>query len=248
MDLQLKDRVVIVTGGAQGIGAAIVRACAEEGAVPVILDRNADAAGTLQSELHGAGTRCHVIAADISEATICLQAVAQICEKAGRIDGLVNNAGVNDKVGLERGNPEEYVASLKRNLLHYFNMAHYALPHLKQSRGAIVNIASKTALTGQGGTSGYASSKGAILALTREWAVELLDYGIRVNALAPGFFPSKMSEGLLKVLDKQILGMTPMGRLGGDEDLMGPAIFLASDAASYVTGQILSVDGGMTMA
>src|SRR5258708_5648993 len=183
MDLELKDKVVVVAGGARGIGAAIVRACSLEGAIPFIMDRDREAAETLQSELRDAGWRCEVVVADISEAEICSQVVGQVCDRVGRIDALVNNAGINDKVGLEHGSPEEYVASVKRNLLHYYNMAHYALPQLKQSRGVIINIASKTALTGQGGTSGYASSKGAILALTREWAVELLDYGIRVNAV-----------------------------------------------------------------
>jgi L-fucose dehydrogenase len=109
-------------------------------------------------------------------------------EKFGRLDALVNNAAINDKIGLEHGTPEEYTESLGRNLLHYYNMAHFALPYLKKTGGCIVNISSKTAITGQGGTSGYASSKGAILALTREWrerAAELLGCGIRVNSVIP---------------------------------------------------------------
>ncbi len=185
MDLQLKDKVIIVTGGAKGIGAAIVRGCCDEGAIPVIFDRDADAAGALQSDLRKGGRACGLILADVSTPEICAQAVGQTINDHGRIDALVNNAGINDKVGLEHGTPQEYVASLNRNLHHYYNMAHYTLPHLKGTRGTIVNVSSKTALTGQGGTSGYASSKGAILALTREWAVDLLDYGIRVNAVVP---------------------------------------------------------------
>src|SRR5262249_22226827 len=118
-------------------------------------------------------------------AEACEQIIPQITGRLGQIDALVNNAGINDKVGLERGSPAEYIASLNRNLFHVYNMTHYALPHLKRSRGAIVNISSKTALTGQGETSGYVSAKGAILALTREWAVELLGHGIRVNAIIP---------------------------------------------------------------
>src|SRR4029077_7627067 len=132
-----------------------------------------------------AGKPCRCIAVDLTKASDCAQSIEQTLKQFGRLDALVNNAGINDRVGLEHGGPKEYVASLERNLLHYYNMAHYALPHLKNSRGAIVNIASKTAVTGQGGTSGYASSKGAILALTREWAVELLPYSIRVNAILP---------------------------------------------------------------
>src|SRR2546421_12296732 len=181
MDLQLENKVVLVTGGAKGIGAAIVRAAAAEAAIPVIVDRDTEAGKKLHAEVRTS----HVIVAELSTPADCQTALDSTVEKFGRLAALVNNAGVNDKVGLEHGSPEQYVASLGRNLLHYYNMAHYALPHLKKSRGCIVNISSKTAITGQGGTSGYASSKGAILALTREWAAELLGYGIRVNAVVP---------------------------------------------------------------
>ena len=181
MDLHLENKVVLVTGGAKGIGAAIVRAAAAEAAIPVIVDRDAEASKTLHAEL---GTS-HVIVADLLSPSDCQSTIDSTVKKFGRLDALVNNAGVNDKVGLEHGTPEQYADSLGRNLLHYYNMAHFALPYLKKTRGCIVNISSKTAITGQGGTSGYASSKGAILALTREWAAELLGYGIRVNAVIP---------------------------------------------------------------
>src|SRR5580704_2398787 len=181
MDLQLSRKVILVTGGAMGIGAAIVRAAAAEGARTVLVDRCAEPALALQAEL----PYTHAIVTDLIEPENCKRAVDETLEKFGAIDALVNNAGVNDRVGLERGSPAEYVASLERNLFHYYNVAHYALGALKESQGAIVNIASKTAVTGQGDTSGYASSKGAILALTREWAVELLPYEIRVNAVLP---------------------------------------------------------------
>ena len=124
MDLQIKDKVVIVTGGAKGIGAAIVRACAGEGAVPVILDRDAAAADKLRTELQGTGAACGMISIELSSAELCSQAIDQTLEKFGRLDALVNNAGRNDKVGLEHGNPKEYVASLERNLVHYYSMAH----------------------------------------------------------------------------------------------------------------------------
>jgi L-fucose dehydrogenase len=144
MDLQIKDKVVIVTGGAKGIGAAIVRTCAGEGAVPVIVDRDAEAGRAMLDELQGKGA---TISLDLSSPEGCSQAVVQTFQKFGRLDALVNNAGRNDKVGLERGNPKEYVASLERNLVHYYSMAHYALPHLKRAQGAIVNIGSNTAVT-----------------------------------------------------------------------------------------------------
>jgi len=185
MDLQLKDKVIIVTGGAKGIGAGIVRACAAEGALPVIVGRDADTGKQVQDEIQKAGGRCGVISVELSSPESCSNSVDQVLKSFGRLDALVNNAGRNDKVGLEDGNPDEYVASLQRNLVHYYAMAHYSLPYLKRSRGSIVNIGSKTAVTGQGNTSGYASSKGAIMALTREWAAELLPYGIRVNTVIP---------------------------------------------------------------
>ena len=128
MDLDLKDKVVLITGGASGIGAAIVRAVIREAAAAVIVDRSAELANDLQTELQAGEGRVHVIAGDLTAAENCKKAVDQTLQHFGRLDALVNNAGVNDRVGLERGNPADYVASLKRNLLHYYNMAHYALP------------------------------------------------------------------------------------------------------------------------
>ncbi len=251
MDLQLKDKVVIVTGGAKGIGAAIVRALAAEGAIPVIVDRDADAATQLQSELKTRGTACGLIAVDLSTAENCSKSVEQAGVKFGRIDALVNNAGRNDKVGLEDGSPEEYVASLNRNLIHYYSMAHYALPHLKRSRGAIVNIGSKTAVTGQGSTSGYASSKGAIMALTREWAAELLPYGIRVNTVVPAEVMTPLYREWLDTFPnpedklKTILSKIPLEqRMTTAEEIAAMVVFLISSKSSHTTGQHLFVDGG----
>src|SRR5271167_2659779 len=129
MDLQLKDKVVIVTGGAKGIGAAIVHACASEGAIPVIVGRDAEAGKHLQNDLQRSGAACGLITVDLATPESCSQSIEQTLKMFGRIDALVNNAGRNDKVGLEHGSPSEYVASLHRNLVHYYGMAHYALPH-----------------------------------------------------------------------------------------------------------------------
>jgi L-fucose dehydrogenase len=251
MDLQLKGKVIIVTGGAKGIGAAIARGCSAEGAIPIIVDRDADAAGALRSDLRNGGTACGVIIADLSTPETCAQAIGQTINDHGRIDALVNNAGINDKVGLERGTPQDYVASLNRNLHHYYNMAHYALPHLKRSRGTIVNVSSKTALTGQGGTSGYASSKGAILALTREWAAELLDCGIRVNAVVPSEVMTPLYRQWLDTFDdpeaklKTILSKIPLEkRMTSAEEIASTVLFLISAKSGHTTGQLLFVDGG----
>ena len=251
MDLELKDKVVIVTGGAKGIGAAIVRACAAEGAIPVIIDRDAQAGKQLQSELQNSGARCGLITVDLATAESYSQSVDQALQAFGRIDALVSNAGCNDKVGLESGSVDEYVASLNRNLVHYYGMAHYALPHLKRSRGAIINIGSKTAVTGQGSTSGYASSKGAIMALTREWAAELLPYGIRVNTVIPAEVMTPLYREWLDTFPnpaeklKTILTKIPFGqRMTTSEEIASMVVFLISAKSSHTTGQHLFVDGG----
>jgi L-fucose dehydrogenase len=251
MNLQLLDKVVLITGGAKGIGAATARALAEEGAVPVIVDRDREAGEKLSAELSRNGARSLVIPTDLTSSENCSRAVEQTANELGKIDALINNAGVNDRVGLEQGSPAQYVGSLERNLLHYYNMAHYALPHLKRARGSIVNISSKTAITGQGGTSGYASSKGAILALTREWAVELLPYGIRVNAVVPAEVMTPLYQQWLSTFPnpeeklKTIVSKIPLEkRMTRAEEIAAIAIFLISAKAEHITGQHLFVDGG----
>jgi L-fucose dehydrogenase len=251
MDLHLNGKVVVVTGGAKGIGEAIVRTCASEGAIPMIVDRDTDAGKKLQQDLQDSGVNCGLISLDLATPDNCPQVIAQTIEKFGRLDALVNNAGLNDKVGLEHGSPEEYVASLHRNLVHYFSMAHYALPHLKSARGAIVNIGSKTAVTGQGSTSGYASSKGAVMALTREWAAELLPYGIRVNTVVPAEVMTPLYRSWLETFPNpeeklaNILSKIPLEkRMTTREEIAAAVVFLLSSKSSHTTGQHLFVDGG----
>ena len=250
MDLQLKDKVIIVTGGAKGIGEGIVRACAAEGAIPVIVGRDADAGKALQTELLKNG-KCGLITMELSTPKTCHQAVKQTVERFGRLDALVNNAGVNDSIGLEHGTPGDYIASLNRNLVHYYCMAYCALPHLKQSKGSIVNIGSKTAVTGQGNTSGYASSKGAIMALTREWAVELLPYSIRVNTVIPAEVMTPLYRHWLDTfpnpqekLDRIVSKIPLENRMTTSEEIANMTVFLLSAKSSHTTGQHLFVDGG----
>ncbi len=251
MDLQIRDKVVLITGGAKGIGAAIARGAANEGAIPVLVDKDADAGHQLQSELRQAGGACGLICVDLLATASCSNAVEQALREFGHLDVLVNNAGVNDGVGLENGSPDKYLASLQRNLLHYYGLAHYALPALKASQGCIVNIASKTALTGQGGTSGYVSAKGAILALTREWAVELLPYGIRVNAVVPAEVMTPLYKQWLSTFPnpeeklKTIVSKIPLGkRMTQPQEIAAMVLFLISAQAAHITGQHVFVDGG----
>ena len=251
MDLQLKDKVVIVTGGAKGIGAAIVHSCASEGAIPVIVGRDEDAGRKVQAELKKTGAHCGLISMSLDTPESCEHSVAQTVKEFGRLDALVNNAGRNDKVGLEHGSPAEYVASLNRNLVHYYSMAHYSLPHLKKTHGSIVNVGSKTAVTGQGSTSGYASSKGAIMALTREWAAELLPYGLRVNTVIPAEVMTPLYRSWLDTFPNPeeklnlILSKIPLEkRMTTAEEIASMVVFLLSPKSSHTTGQHLFVDGG----
>lgn len=251
MDLQLRDKVVLVTGGAKGIGAAITKSLAQEGALAVGVDRDAPACGQLQETLRAQGLTTRFISLELSSAENCRVAVEQTVTEYGRIDALVNNAGINDKVGLETGNPAEFVRSLERNLLHYYNMAHYALPHLKRTSGSIVNISSKTAVTGQGGTSGYVASKGAILGMTREWAAELLPYGIRVNAVIPAEVMTPLYQQWLDTfpdpeeMRKRVVAKIPLERrMTMPDEIASMVVFLISSKAGHITGQHLFVDGG----
>ena len=251
MDLGLKEKVILITGGAEGIGAAISQACIAEGAVPCIVTRDSEAVQNFVKNLRAKGERFELIAMELGSPQSCQQAIEAALQRCHRIDALVNNAGINDKVGLESGSPDEFLLSIQRNLWHYYSMAHYALPSLKASQGSIVNIASKTAITGQGGTSGYAAAKGGQLALTREWAVELLPFGIRVNAIVPS---EVMTPAYIRWLatfpepDSRLRSITakiPLGRrMTEPTEIANMALFLLSGQASHITGQHLYVDGG----
>ncbi len=245
----MKDKVVVVTGGGSGIGAAISLALAEEGAVPVIFTRHAPPDSFL-ARLTALQPEATVILADLARDEDCRRAVAMARGRFGRIDGLVNNAGTNDGVGLEAG-PEAFRASLDQNLLHYYTLVHLLLADLKAARGAIVNIASKTALTGQGSTSAYVAAKAAQLGLTREWAAALAADGVRVNAVIPAEVMTPMYRQWLDSFadptaqEALITARIPLGqRMTTDAEIAATVVFLLSAKASHTTGQWLFVDGG----
>lgn len=253
MDLGLKDKVFIVTGGAKGIGEAISKVVGAEGGIVVVAGRSAEDNDKAVAAIIAAGGKAAGVTAELGEVADCKKVIDFTVKQYGRIDGLVNNAGVNDGCGLESGSPEKFMASLQKNLSHYYNLAHYALPHLKATKGTILNIGSKVADTGQGNTSGYAASKGGINALTREWAVELLPYGIRVNTVIPAEVWTPLYETWISSLPNpeeklaSIVSKIPLEkRMTTSTEIANMTAVLLSNVSSHTTGQIVYVDGGYT--
>lgn len=249
MKLNLDGRLVIVTGGGAGIGGAISTVLAEEGAIPAILGRSPldPAFEARLRALQPATIFCQL---ELGDDAACAAAVDHIVAQGHAIHGLVNNAGANDGIGLEAGTAA-FIASLTANLAHYYGMAHHCLPHLKASRGAIVNISSKTALTGQGSTSGYVAAKAAQLGLTREWAAALVGDGVRVNAVLPAEVMTPLYRDWIDGFDDpdaklaEITRRIPLGhRMTTDREIADTVVFLLSDRASHTTGQWIVPDGG----
>ena len=250
MDLHLQEKVILISGGAKGIGGAIAKGLIEEGAIPILIDPSEKEGQELLSLAKGKALQ---IKKRLFSAEDAYSVIQEVIQAYGRIDGLVNNAGTNDGVGLENGSPEDFLKSVERNLGHYYYLAHYALESLKKSKGSILNISSKTAITGQGNTSGYVAAKGAQLALTREWAVELLPYHIRVNALVPAEVYTPMYASWIQSFPDpeqklaEISRRVPLeNRMTTAEEIAAMALFLLSEKASHITGQHIFVDGGYT--
>lgn len=252
MDLHLKDKIVVVTGAAGikgSIGETIVQSLANEGAIPVIVCRN-DRGFGYEKELKDKGIDALFVKTDVTKPEQIEAAVKAIVEKYGRIDALINNVGVNDGVGLD-ATIEDFMWSLKLNLVSFFAMTKFCLPYIKKSKGNILNIGSKVGMTGQGGTSGYAASKGGVLGLTREWAVDLIKDGIRVNALVIAESWTPAYDNWIKTLDngeeklKSIVKKIPLeNRMTTPEEIADTCLFTISNRSSHTTGQFIFVDGG----
>jgi len=252
MDLQLKNKVVIVTGGNKGIGEGISRAFAEEGAFVVVFGRNREEGEAFVAELGEEGGIASFRCVEMTDEANVKNAVTSVLEEFGRIDVIVNNAGVNDGVGLEAG-LEAFRESLERNLTQCYSLVHYSLEALKRTQGCIVNIGSKVAETGQGGTSGYAASKGGINGLTREWALDLAPHGIRANCVVPAEVMTPLYERWISTQPNPeessaaIRRSIPLDRrMTTIQEIADTVVFVASPRSSHTTGQILYVDGGYT--
>ena len=253
MDLGLKGKIIIVTGGSKGIGSGIVSVLSEEGAIPVIVGRDKDTILSAVSKYRERNYQVGYAFAELTDPMQCERAVKKIIDDFEKIDGLVNNAGVNDGVGLEKGTYEDFLNSINKNVAHYYKMAQLVLPELKKNKGAIVNIGSKVSVTGQGGTSGYAAACGGRNTLTREWAVELIPYSIRVNSVivAECYTPlyKKWIESFEDPKAKlvSITNKIPLDkRMTTIEEIANTVAFLISEKSSHTTGQLIYVDGGYT--
>lgn len=250
MNLELENKVAIITGGAKGIGAAITRAYAAEGAVACIFGRNREEAAALVAEIKARGGKADAFHCEMTDEAAVRDAVAAVRAKYGRIDSVVNNAGVNDGVGL-RSPVADFRASLEKNIIQCFVLVQAALDALIASKGTIINIGSKCAVTGQGGTSGYVAAKGAMNGLTREWALDLAKHGIRVNAVLPAEVMTPLYERWLSTRPDPeaslaaIKATIPLERrMTTAEEIADTVVFVASPRSSHTTGQILYVDGG----
>ena len=252
MDLGLKDKVVVISGAAGmkgSIGETILQNLVKEGAIPAVIDRN-DRGFDYIEQIRKKGIDAIFCKTDVTNPEHIKKAVDTITEKYGKIDVVINNVGVNDGIGLD-ATYEEFMNSLKLNVVSYFLVVKHALPYLKKSNGNILNIGSKVALTGQGKTSGYAASKGAVLGLTREWAVDLIKYNIRSNAIIIAESWTPAYDTWIKTLEdgeeklKSIIKKIPLGnRMTTPQEIADVCLFTISERSSHTTGQFITVDGG----
>ena len=245
---RLDGQNAVVTGAARGIGRAIAEALADEGAHVALCDLQEDWLAETAAAVKAKGVNVLTVGVDVTDAEGVSAAVAKVTETFGGVDILVNNAGITKDTFLARMNEEDWDAVLSVNLKGTFLFSKaVAKLMMRKRRGAIVNIASIIGLIGNAGQCNYAASKGGVIALTKSIAKELASRNVRVNAVAPGFIETKMTEALTEEVRQKMLGEIPMKRFGKPEDVARVVCFLASDEASYMTGQVMTVSGGMVM-
>ena len=244
----LAGKVVLITGASRGIGRALASAAAAAGATVVAAARDQAKLAELVGEIVRGGGRATALALDVASASSVAQAFEQLLAEHGRLDGLVNNAGITRDGLVLRMRPDDWNAVLETNLTGTFLCSQAALrPMLKQRSGRIVNVTSVVGITGNAGQANYAASKAGIIGLTKSIAREVASRGITVNAIAPGFIETDMTAAMTDKARDAVLASVPLGRVGAASDVAAAAVFLLSDGASYITGQVLGVDGGFHM-
>jgi len=244
----LADKVAVVTGAGRGIGRAVALAYARMGADVACVSRTEENSAKAAVEVEALGRRAWAVAVDVSDTAAVDAAAGKILDDAGRVDILVNNAGVTRDNLLMRMSEEEWDTVINTNLKGAFNFTKaFSRPFIKQRSGRIINIASVIGLIGNAGQSNYAASKAALIGFTKSIAKELAPRGITVNAIAPGFIETDMTAALDDKVREGILGNVPLGRFGSPDDIAHAAVFLAMEPSGYITGQVLTVDGGMVM-
>lgn len=244
----LADKIAVVTGAGRGIGRAVALAYAKMGADVVCVSRTEENSAKVAAEVEAIGRRAWAVAVDVSDTAAVDAAAKGILESTGRVDILVNNAGVTRDNLLMRMSEEEWDTVINTNLKGAFNFTKaLTRPFIKQRSGRIINIASVIGLIGNAGQSNYAASKAALIGFTKSAAKELAPRGITANAIAPGFIETDMTAALDDKVRESIIGNVPLGRFGSPDDIAHAAVFLAMEPSGYITGQVLTVDGGMVM-
>jgi len=244
----LKDKVAVITGSARGIGKAIAVTMAKEGAQIVVSDINADLAAATAKEIESLGVKAIALPLNVSNTNDAESFFEHVVDQMGRVDLLVNNAGITKDTLLMRMKEDDWDAVLAVNLKGVFNCTKAAMKTmLKQRSGKIVNIASVVGIAGNIGQANYSASKGGVIALTKTTAREVASRGINVNAIAPGFIASDMTDKLTDDVKAVVTKNIPFGEMGTPDDVANAVVFLSSDKAKYITGQVLCVDGGMVM-
>jgi 3-oxoacyl-[acyl-carrier protein] reductase len=246
--MNLKDKVALVTGAAQGIGKAIAETLAKAGANIIVSDINLELATQTAAEIEKLGVSAIPQKMNVADPADVEAGVKQIKDQLGQIDILVNNAGITKDTLFVRMKKEEWDLVLNINLTGVFNLCKAVVPlMMKQRRGKIINIASIVGEMGNAGQANYAASKAGLIGLTKTLAREIASRGIMVNAVAPGFIQTAMSDKIPEDIKQKMLAQIPLGKLGQPEDVANACLFLASDAANYITGQVINVNGGMLM-
>ena len=249
----LAERVVVVTGAAKGIGLGCARVLGAAGAAIALWDIDEGALNSAAEQLRSQGIKAQPFIADVSQSSAVDAAIAAIAGEFGKIDILVNNAGTHDGKGIEEADEADWSRIIDTNLKGVFLVSKAALPHLKETRGAIVNMGSMVGLVGQGKSGAYSASKGGIIAMTKNLALDLAPYGIRVNCICPGWVQTPLVNQWFALQPDEaearayVDSIHPLGRIAAADEIGKAALFLASDLASYVTGVAIEVDGGVTL-